>query len=184
MFCIARRSTTGVKQTDCCCLQRSRLLLALLPNNKLLASNITYCCINCVVLSFPQLDCQNVLTWWRRTGQKVFPYLKPVAQQVLGNQAAAARCDRDFGGYGRLLVLTRSRTDTHWVEMMMFLKENFEHIPVSKDMIPATIAAKDVRACLPSRFHGRDADLVAAEAAFDVLSNTKYPAVDDIGLNG
>eukprot|EP00752_Nemacystus_decipiens_P010971 g9750.t1 len=138
-----------------------------------------------VLIKPKELGCQNVLTWWRRTGQKTFPYLAPVAQQVLGHRGPAApRSDRDSNGYCSLLTLNRSRTDTYWAEMVMFLKENFEHIPAAKDMISATISAKEVQACLPSWFHGRDADLVAAEAAFDVLSNTKYPAIDDIGLEG
>ena len=52
----------------------------------------------------------------------------------------------------------------------MFLKVNFEHIPALKD-IPM-IAAKDILKCLPARFTGGDADLAAAEAAFDVVNNT------------
>lgn len=131
------------------------------------------------------MDCLNVLTWWRRTGQKMFPYLAPAAQQVFGNQAAVGRVDCDFfsDGYGDLLVPNKSRVDTYWVEISMFLKENFERIPALKD-IPA-IAAKDARASLPARFHGRDADLMAADTASDVLSNTAYyPIADDIGLEG
>ena len=123
-----------------------------------------------------------MLAWWRLRGQKIFPFLAPVAQQVLGSQAAAAQGDRDLSGYGNLLVPNRSRVDTYWVEMVMFLRENLEHIPAWKD-VPA-ISAKGVRACLPERFHGRDPGLVAAEAAFDVLSNTSHPAADGIGLEG
>lgn len=146
------------------------------------AQTVTISAFIVSLLFFLQLDCQNVLRWWRRTGQKMFPYLTPVAQQVLGSQAAAAQGDRDLSGYGNLLVPNRSRTDTYWVEMVMFLKENFDHIPAWKDV--PTIAADDIRACLPARFGGRDPDLVTAEAAFDVLNNTAYPTVDDTGLEG
>ena len=107
----------------------------------------------------------------------MFPYLAPVAQQVFGNQASASQVERDFSGCGILLVPNRSRIDTYWVEMVMFLYVNFEHIPAFKD-IPM-IAAKDIRACLPARFTGGDDDLAAAEAAFDVVNNT---ANSDIGL--
>lgn len=148
-------------------------LCSLRPNPKYLSI--------CNIL-FSQMDCQNVLTWWRRTGRKMFPYLAPVAQQVFGNQAAVTQGRRDLSGCTNLLALNRSRLDTYWAEMVMFLKENFEQIPALKD-IP-TIAAKDIHECLPARFHGRDAGLVAAEAAFDVLGNTAYPSANDIVLEG
>jgi len=124
-----------------------------------------------------QLDTRDVLPWWQQTGRKMFAYLAPVAQQVFGNQAAAAQVERDFSACGNLLVGNRSRIDTYWVEMLMFLKVNYKHIPALKD-IPK-IADKDIRRCLPARFNGdADADLKAAEAAFDVVNNTST----DIGL--
>lgn len=71
----------------------------------------------------------------------------------------------------------RSRMDNYWVEMVMFIHANLEHNPGFKD-IPI-IAAKDIHKCLPPRFNGGDADLAAAEAAFDVIDNTK---TGDVGL--
>ena len=71
--------------------------------------------------------------------------------------------------------------DTYWVEMVMFLKANYEHIP-DHENIPM-VAAKNIRACLPERFNGKDADLVAAKAAFDVLTNTAAPSARGIGLD-
>ncbi|CAN0391877.1 unnamed protein product, partial [Pylaiella littoralis] len=97
-----------------------------------------------------QLDTRHVLPWWQQTGRKMFAYLAPVAQQVFGNQAAAAQVERDFSACGNLLVGNRSRIDTYWVEMLMFLKVNYKHIPALKD-IPK-IADKDIRRCLPTRF--------------------------------
>ena len=76
----------------------------------------------------------------------------PVAQQVFGNQASASQVERDFSGCDILLVPNRSRIDTYWVEMVIFLYVNFEHIPALKDK--PMIAAKDIRACLPARFTG------------------------------
>lgn len=107
----------------------------------------------------------------------MFPYLAPVAQQVFGNQASTAQVERDFSACGNLLVPNRSRIHTYWVEIVMFLHVNFEHIPASKD-IPI-IADKDAPACLPTWFTGWSHDLQAAEAAFDVMNNT---ANSDIGL--
>ena len=47
----------------------------------------------------------------------------------------------------------------------MFLEANSQHI-TNYGAIPM-IAPKDIRACLPARFTGKDVDLVAAEAAFE-----------------
>ena len=52
----------------------------------------------------------------------------------------------------------------------MLLKANYEHIPEDGD-IPM-ISTNDIRVYIPARFNGRDTDLLAAEAAFDVLENT------------
>ncbi|CAN0289627.1 unnamed protein product, partial [Scytosiphon promiscuus] len=82
------------------------------------------------------------------------PPLAPVAQQVFGNQASAAQIERDFSGCGNLLVAKRSRMDAYLVEMVMFLKANFEHIP-AYGKIPM-IAAKDIHSCPPARFNGQD----------------------------
>ena len=64
---------------------------------------------------------------------------------------------------------------------MIFLKANFEHIPAYGD-IPK-IPAKDIQACLPARFLGPDADMMVAEAAFDVLRNTTAPTANGMDLN-
>ena len=117
------------------------------------------------------MDCKAVLSWWGDTGKIKFPYLAPVAQQVFGNQATAAQVERDFSACGNLLVPNRSRIETYCVEMVMFLKANYEHIPEYGD-IPMMISSSDISSCIPVRFNGRDTDLLAAEAALDVLENT------------
>ena len=128
-----------------------------------------------------KLDPKAVLPWWATTGKRRFPALAPVAQQVFGNQASAAQVERDFSGCGILLPPTRSRMDTYWVEMVMFVQANFEHIP-GYGLIPM-IAPKDIRSCLPARFTGANEDLVAAEAIFDLLSNTAAPTVHGMDLD-
>ena len=70
---------------------------------------------------------------------------------------------------------------TYWVETVIILEANFEHIP-DYVAIPI-IAGKDIRACLPLRFTGMDADLVAAEAAFDVLNNPAASTTHDMGMD-
>ncbi len=129
-----------------------------------------------------QLGCREVLQWWGRFGKNMLPSIAPVAEQVFGNQAAAAQIERDFSACGNLLTKSRSRMDTFWVELVVFCKANFDLIPALKN-IPI-IAAKDIRKCLPACFKGENTDLIAAEAAFDVLNNTVIPTEDDIDLDG
>ena len=100
---------------------------------------------------------------------------------VFGNQAAAAQVKRNLSGCGNLLKPNRSRIDIYWVEMVMFLKANYEHIP-EHDNIPMVVA-KDIRAYLPEWFTGEDTDLVAAEAAFDVVINAAAPTAGDMSFD-
>jgi len=79
----------------------------------------------------------------------MFPFLAPVAQQVFGNQAGAAQVERDFSKCANLLTRHRSRVDTYWVEMIMFLNANFKHIP-DFQQIPV-IADADITKALPAR---------------------------------
>ena len=63
----------------------------------------------------------------------------------------------------------------------MFFKAAYEHIP-DYGAIPM-IATKDIRACLPARFTGKDTNLVAAGAAFDVLNNPAAATTQDMGMD-
>ena len=63
----------------------------------------------------------------------------------------------------------------------MFLKANYEHIP-EHDNIPMVVA-KDIRTYLPEWFTGEDTDLVAAEAAFDVVINAAAPTAGDMSFD-
>lgn len=116
----------------------------------------------------PQVRPSEVLQYWKVTGKDDFPTLRSVAQQVFGNQAAAAKVDRDFSDAGKLLDAPRSRVDTYWVEMMMFLKANYNKIPLTIPKIPPA----DIRKYLPSRFSGNDPHLAAAENVVDPVGNS------------
>ena len=122
-----------------------------------------------------------VLTYWAKKGKHTFPLLTPVAQQTFGNQASASQVERDFSGCGNLLVPNRSRIETYWVEMVMFLKANYSSIPAYKD-IPQ-IASEDIRNHLPARFDGQDKDLLDAEASIDPLVNNAPPTPSGIDIN-
>ena len=73
-----------------------------------------------------------------------------------------------------------SRMGTYWVEMVMFLKANLEHIPAYGAM--PMISPKDIGSRLPARLTGQDEDLVAAEATYNLL-NTAAPTADDMALD-
>ena len=65
----------------------------------------------------------------------------------------------------------------------MLLKADFEHTsPIDYGAVPM-IAAKDIRACLPTRFTGKGADLVAAEATFYLLNNLAASTTQDMGMD-
>lgn len=83
--------------------------------------------LGCVLIL--QLKTEHVLQFWGKSGKHAFPYYRHVAQQVYGNQASAAQIERDFSGAGNLLTGKRSRLDTYWVEMALFLYLNQGCIP-------------------------------------------------------
>ncbi|CAB1107679.1 unnamed protein product [Ectocarpus sp. CCAP 1310/34] len=121
----------------------------------------------------------EVLSYWGRTGKHAFPSLKHVAQQTFGNQASAAPVERDFSGCGLFMVPNRSRVDEYWVEMVMFLKANFNS---SRRINIPQIDPKDIRKCLPAKFEGTDEDHLNAEMALYPLSNDAPPAEAGLGL--
>ena len=94
-------------------------------------------------------------------------------------KGSESEVERDFSACGNLLVPNRSRIDSYCVEMAMFVKAKYEHIPEYGDI---HISSNDIRACIPARFNGRDTDLLAAEAVIDELENTEIPA-DGMTMN-
>ena len=123
-----------------------------------------------------------MLAWWASKGKHRYPTCAPVVQQVFENQASAAQVEHDFSGWGNLLPPNQNHTDTNWVEMVMFLKVKFEHIPAF-GVIPIIAAKDNIRSCLPAPFTRQDEDLVAAEATFDLLNNTAAPTADNMALD-
>ena len=103
--------------------------------------------------------------FWRDWGRKHFTHMSYIAQQVIGHQASSAQIERDFSAAGRLLSGRRSRMDSNWAEMQLFLNANFERIPHE---IPS-ISSKSIRKHLPKSFTARDDDLAAAEQFLDPL---------------
>ncbi|CAN0383549.1 unnamed protein product, partial [Hapterophycus canaliculatus] len=79
---------------------------------------------------------QDGLDYWARNGRHTFGVLRHVARQAFGVQASTGQIERDFSGADQLLRGRRSRLDTHWVEMLLFLHANFDHIPVHIPPIP------------------------------------------------
>lgn len=120
-----------------------------------------------VSISRTDLKLNEALNYWQETGNHAFPVLRHVAQQVFGNQASAARIARDFSGVEQLLRGRRSRLDTYWVEMLMFLHLNFDIIPPYIPSIPS----KEIRTFLPMWFNEADEELRAAENEIDPVED-------------
>ncbi|PXF40066.1 hypothetical protein BWQ96_10224 [Gracilariopsis chorda] len=71
---------------------------------------------------------RNLLNWWRTKGSK-YPSLSVVARAVLGHPVSSARIDRDFGTAGSFLSSRRTRHDSAFVDMLLFLHCNLDLIP-------------------------------------------------------
>lgn len=115
---------------------------------------------------------QDGLDYWVKTGRHAFTILRHVARQVFGMQASAARIESDFSGTGQLLTGRRSRLDTHWVEMLLFLHTNFDRIPIHTPAIPRD----NIREYLPKHFRGLDSELALAEDVIGPLETKPMPA--------
>ncbi|CAM9580931.1 unnamed protein product [Scytosiphon promiscuus] len=124
---------------------------------------------------------QDGLDYWAKDGRRAFSILRHVARQVFGMQASAARIEHDFSGAGQLLSGRRSRLDTHWVEMLLFLHASFDRIPA---YIPAIPRGK-IRDCLPTHFRELDSELVLAENVIDPVETSADAFIDPCyGLPG
>ncbi|CAB1111286.1 unnamed protein product [Ectocarpus sp. CCAP 1310/34] len=128
------------------------------------------------------LQPRDVLNYWKQSGRHAFPALNYVAQQRFGSQAYAAQIERDFSTGGLLGASNRNRLDEYWVEMVLFLKANFQCIP-GYDDIP-NMDSKSIRECLPAKFKGTNEYLLDAEMALDPLENKTPPNTSAIGDNG
>jgi hypothetical protein len=70
-------------------------------------------------------------TFWEREDiKRLFPLLCLVARTVFGHPASAGGIERDFGVAALMLTNKRSLTDVAFVEMVLFLHANMEHIPL------------------------------------------------------
>lgn len=75
---------------------------------------------------------------------------------------------------------TSTRAVSHRTTHMETQRYSPEYGYIPEDGDIAMIAAKNIRKCLPPRFAGKDANLLAGS---DALSNTAKPAVDGMGLD-
>lgn len=116
-----------------------------------------------IKMSPRDLPPMEALRYWAITGRDAFPWLRVVAQQTFGNQAAAGQNERDFGHAGLLLSSRRSRLDGKFAQMMLFLHANFARIPQA---FPP-ITSREVEKCLPKSFTGPSTELEEAEAFAD-----------------
>ena len=92
---------------------------------------------------------QTLLSWWRKN-QSRFPTLSAVARSVLGHPASSTQIERDFGTAGTLLSGKRSRMDSTFVEMSLYLRCNFRLIPTTVQ----EISVENWKEKIPKRFTG------------------------------
>ena len=85
--------------------------------------------------------------------EKRYPHLSVVARSILGHPASSAQIERDPGTAGRLLRPERNRLDTAFVDMVLFLKANTDHIPPKIPEINPGFE-KNPLSRLPQRFDG------------------------------
>lgn len=78
------------------------------------------------------LSLEGILKWWRKW-QHAFPFLTRVSRVVYEAPASSAVVERDFSDAGRMMMSSRSSTDTAYVEMIIFLHGNNcgSHYPAS-----------------------------------------------------
>lgn len=119
----------------------------------------------------------NVMDLWASKDMKQeYPLLAAVAQSVFGSPASAAAIERDFGIAAIMLTNKRSLTDAAFVEMMLFLRANFELIP-EPGCIPE-ISAENIKATIPSRLRTME-DIKAVEQLSQYTKQVRASVLTD-----
>ena len=113
------------------------------------------------------LPTRRLLSWWKAMSH-CYPNLSVVAQSILGHTASSAQIERDFGMAGRLLSGQRSRLDSAFVDVSLYLNANFEQILSRIPELDATWSCQ-----VPKRFTG--------ETSVDDLRKTQNDTEEDSG---
>ncbi|CAN0262981.1 unnamed protein product, partial [Scytosiphon promiscuus] len=71
----------------------------------------------------------DLLDFWADSGQAVYPHMARVARILLSVPASSAVLERDFSTAGRLATGPYDRVSAPYMEMVLFLHANQEHIP-------------------------------------------------------
>ena len=122
------------------------------------------------------LPTRRLLGWWVALSHR-YPNVSVVAQSNLGHTASSAQIERDFGMAGKLLPGQRSRLDTTFVDMSLFLNANFEEIP-------ATVPEMDSswQSHIPKRFTREETADQISHVPGNVMEDSSEESDKDAGL--
>ncbi|CAM9220072.1 unnamed protein product, partial [Hapterophycus canaliculatus] len=84
----------------------------------------------------------DLLEFWASSGQAVYPHMARVARVLLSVPASSAVLEKDFSTAGRLVTGPYSRLSAPYVEMVLFLHANQEHIPLDVPELSSDQAIK------------------------------------------
>ncbi|KAI0563547.1 hypothetical protein FGB62_37g07 [Gracilaria domingensis] len=120
-------------------------------------------------------EIERYVTSERKARESGYPNLSQVAKAVLAHPASSAQIERDFGTAGALLTSTKSRLDSAFVDITLFLHCNMDSIPASVPTIPDG----DWQSQIPKRLTA--ADELAANLLDDAMNVSGL--VDPSGLD-
>lgn len=76
------------------------------------------------------LSTRRLLGWWQAMSHR-YPNISVVAQSIPEHTGSSTQIEMDFIMARRLLSDRRSRIDTAFVDMSLFLNLNFEELPAT-----------------------------------------------------
>lgn len=122
-----------------------------------------------------------MLPWWANVGSKKFRWLSHVARSVYGHAVTGAVIEREFGLASKILSPRRSRLDAAYVEILMYLNLNLDHIPGHIPKLPVKEAFRN----LPSGVAGiDDLDESVVPSLTEMRGQPDAVEVDRSGLGG
>lgn len=122
---------------------------------------------------------EEVCSFWRKHGNSVAPWIKHVAQAILGVPASAAVLERDFSVAGQVISRKRGSLDPANVEMLLFLRGAYDFVPKE---IPE-LSSEEVQKAIPDRLTDPD-KLSEVEGLDESPPGDDRRGTDDEGSEG
>lgn len=119
---------------------------------------------------------EDLLQFWAREGQALYPNMARAARVLLSVPASSAVLERDFSAAGRLVTGPRSRLSGGHAEMVLFLNGNQECIPAE---VPALPIEQGLQA-LPTRLSNPSEKTESLSVGEVVLDDGRDDYADEI----